>query len=47
MTKTEEDNYKLNVEEIQQILNVSLINNSQLNLILINFFKSYLSHLSL
>ena len=49
MTETEADDYKLNAEGIQQTLHVSLINNSQIGLILINFSKNlrYSSYLSL
>jgi len=49
MTETEADDYKLNAEGIQQTLHVSLINNSQIALILINFSKNlrYSSYLSL
>ena len=49
MTETEADDYKLNAEGIQQTLHVSLINNNQIALILINFSKNlrYSSYLSL
>ena len=49
MTETEADDYKLNAEGIQQTLHVSLINNSQIALILINFSKNlrYSSYLPL